>query len=255
MALNVIRRLHVALTPPPAHTNTNRAQPRTAEPRDAFDLGRAGTSAAKLERDRTFVTGLYRELLGREPDVEGFAAHLNGLRGGMSHDDIRQVFLTSPEYAERQAALNAPAPQPAPAPTTPPAPALPPEPGAALSTVPMRAEYTNIAIDRSSPAAAAKSAAEWVRRNKPEYFDKGDDRQVAFEMMTWVTGALRANGFDAHRVVNHPSRAVGDGLRYGSDAVVVNGRVYDVYVAWGDPGRGDPTAQDMGPYAAGRLRE
>ncbi len=119
----------------------------------------------------------------------------------------------------------------------------------------MRAEFANAPIDTSSDSAAARSAAAWVKQNHPEFFDKGDDRQVAFEMMTWVIGALRAKGYDAHRVVNHPSRAVGDGMRYGSDAVVINGRIFDVYAAWGDPGRGDPVAQDMGAYAAGRLRE
>jgi hypothetical protein len=132
-------------------------------------------------------------------------------------------------------------------PTTPgPTGPTPSEPGAPLSTVPMRPEYANALIDTSSPSAAAKSAAQWVKQTHPEFFDKGDDRQVAFEMMTWVIGALRAAGYDAHRVVNHPSRPVGDGMRYGSDAVVLNGRIYDVYAAWGDPGRGDPTAHPRG---------
>jgi hypothetical protein len=182
------------------------------------------------------------------------ASHMNGLAHGMSHEDIRQVFLTSPEYQQRQQQLQQPAPAPV-EPPAPPAPVVPREPGAPLSTVPMRAEYANIPIDKSSPSAAARSAAAWVKQHHPEFFDKGDDRQVAFEMMTWVIGALRANGYDAHRVVNHPSRAPGDGMRYGSDAVVLEGNIYDVYAAWGDPGRGDPVAQNMGPYAAGRLRE
>src|SRR6185436_5018550 len=142
--------------------------PQTARPAarpDGFDRSRRGPSAAQLERDRSFVTGLYRELLGREPDVEGMAAHMRGLAGGMRHEDILHVFVTSPEYKERLAAQNAPVtPEPAPPPATPsppPPPALPPEPGAPLSTVPMRAEYANAPIDKSSPAAAAKSAAAW----------------------------------------------------------------------------------------------
>lgn len=363
MALNVLRKLSTAV---------NRANPvdrpaqvaRPALRADAFDGARRRQSTAKVERDRSFVTSLYRQLLGREPDVEGMASHMNGLANGMRHEDILQVFLTSPEYQQKQLAVMQPPPPARPErplvgpvplegydatklhdpghqtvkyrfgrvashhgletvkdkagaeallksmvpeleaaglkvhevkgdklrvetelgqewvdvvrgagsgspgwwwgsegkaiagtePGRPPGPA-PSEPGAPLSTVPMRPEYANIPIDKSSPAAAARSAAEWVRRNHPEFFDKGDDRQVAFEMMTWVVGALRANGYDATRVVNHPSRPVGDGMRYGSDAVVLNGRIYDVYVAWGDPGRGDPTAQDVGPYEPGRLRE
>ena len=59
----------------------------------------------------------------------------------------------------------------------------------------------------------------------------------------------------AHRVVNHPSHAVGDPYRYGSDALVLGGNIYDVYGAFGDPGRSDVQALDQGPYAAGRLRE
>jgi len=143
--------------------------------------------------------------------------------------------------------------------TQPPTPSTPgptpAEPGQPLATVPMKPEYATANIDRSSPAAAAKSAAEWVKSRSPEYFNAGDDRDVAFKMMTDVIGALRAAGYDAHRVVNHPSRPVGDGLRYGSDAVVLNGRIYDVYGAWGDPGRSTPQALDVGPAPAGRPRE
>lgn len=257
MALpSVLRKLTHAVIR--AQLEQPRAVPRQQPRADAFDRGRLNPSAAKVERDRAFVTSLYRDLLGREPDVEGMASHMNGLRHGMSHEDIRQVFLTSPEYQQLQAARNNPVPPEEPAapqPPVTPAPTLPREPGAPLSTVPMRAEFANAPIDTSSDAAAARSAAAWVRQTHPEFFDKGDDRQVAFEMMTWVIGALRAKGYDAHRVVNHPSRPVGEGQRYGSDAVVINGRIFDVYAAWGDPGRGEPVAQDMGPYAPGRLRE
>lgn len=206
-----------------------------------------------------YVVGLYRELLGREPDADGMLAHLKGLEGGTTREQLRDVFLTSDEYRARTATPDAPANPPSVAvPTTPaptPAPRSYQEPGPALSTVPPRPEYLDIPVDRSSGSAAALSAAKWVRANKPGFFDKGDDRAVAFEMMTWVIGALRANGFDAHRVVNHPSRPMTDGYRYGSDAVVVEGRIYDVFGAWGDPGRGDPQAMDAGPLAAGRLRE
>lgn len=149
--------------------------------------------------------------------------------------------------------------QPAPtSPTTPaqPAPtgALPREPGAPLSTVPMKPEYATAPIDKSSVSASVISAAKWVKSRSPEYFNQGDNRDVAFKMMSDVIGSLRAAGYDAHRVVNHPSYPVGAGMRYGSDAVVVNGRIYDVYGGWGD-GPSNPQALDVGAYEAGRLRE
>lgn len=231
---------------------------------DGFEAKRpAGLTLEQRQANASYVVGLYRELLGRAPDVEGMKAHLKGLEAGVTRAQLREVFLTSDEYRSRTTspapapptAPPAPAPAPVPAPAPAPAPRTYAEPGPALSTVPARPEYLDAPVDRSSGAAAALSAARWVREHKPEFFDKGDDRAVAFEMMTWVIGALRAHGFDAHRVVNHPGRPMSDGYRYGSDAVVVEGQIYDVFGAWGDPGRGDPQAMLAGPYAAGRLRE
>ena len=121
--------------------------------------------------------------------------------------------------------------------------------------MPQRPEYAAAPIDRSSGAAAARSAAQWVKDTHPELFGRGDDRAVAFQVMTHVIGAMRAAGFDVHRVVNHPSRPVGDGMRYGSDALVVNGRVFDVYGSFGEPGASHVQTLDVGPYEAGRLRE
>ena len=66
------------------------------------DLGKV--PAASSAADADFVKGLYRDLLGREPDAAGFESHLRGLQSGMSRDEIRQVFLTSPEYREKSAA-------------------------------------------------------------------------------------------------------------------------------------------------------
>lgn len=228
---------------------------------DRFEAPRAQGRLTPEQKasNADYVVGLYRELLGREPDADGMLAHLKGLEGGNTREQLRDVFLTSDEYRTKTATPATPTPTPppsVPAPGVPaPAPRTYPEPGPALSTVPPRPEYLDIPIDRSNGSAAVLSAARWVRANKPEFFDKGDDRAVAFEMMSWVVGALRANGFDAHRVVNHPSRPMTDGYRYGSDAVVVQGQIYDVFGAWGDPGRGDPQAMNAGPYAPGRLRE
>ncbi|MBI3180561.1 MAG: hypothetical protein HYZ28_00205 [Myxococcales bacterium] len=130
----------------------------------------------------------------------------------------------------------------------------PTEPGAPLSTVPMLPHYATAPIDKGSLESAVKSAARWVKEQHPDWFAV-DDRQVAYRIMTEVIGALRAAGYDAHRVVNHPSRAVGDGWRYGSDAVVINGKIFDAYRGIGDPNASVPQALYVGDYAPGRLRE
>jgi Domain of unknown function (DUF4214) len=225
---------------------------------DRFETRRAQRPQVVTPEQRAgnedFVRGLYRDLLQREPDAGGLAAHLAGLEGGMSRAQIRQVFLDSSEYAQLQLPRPVePAPTPAPAPA--PAPRTYPEPGPALSSVPPKAEYLDVPIDTSSADAALLSTARWVRANRPGYFDKGEDRAVAKEMMTEVIGILRAHGFDAHRVVNHPSLPPSNPVRWGSDSVVLNGKIHDLFVAWGEPGRADPTLGYMGPYAAGRLRE
>lgn len=224
---------------------------------DGFEPARAKPAASPQQRaaNADYVNGLYRELLGREADPGGFAAHMSGLDGGTSRAQLRQVFLDSPEYqALQRQPPAAPAPvEPPPAPAPVPAPRTYPEPGPALATVPPKPEYLDARVDRSSEGAAVLSAARWVKQAHPEYFNQGDDRNVAMAMMADVIGALRAAGYDAHRVVNHPSR--NDALRYGSDALVVGGNIYDVYGSWGDPNASTPQALNQGPYAPGRLRE
>lgn len=366
--------------------------------RDGFQTAqRAPVSLGKMPSasaagDAAFVTSLYRDLLGREPDAEGMKSHLRGLENGMSRDEIKNVFLNSPEFLNRvRDAFNhlashpeqgtgavggvggaAPGTMPVvaqgvgpvplegydhtklhnldhrtvkyqfgrvashfslsgvknhadaenllksmvpaleaaglkihevkgdkirvdtplgqewvdvvrgagsgnpgwwwgsegkaipgtegtgtqvgggsrPAPTGPTGPLT--EPGAPLSTVPLKPEYLSATIDKSSVPAAVKSAAQWVKDTYPELMARAGDRQVCFEIMTHVIGALRANGIDAHRVVNHASRAVGDGWRYGSDAVVVNNRVFDVFGSMGEANT--PQALEHGAYG-NRPRE
>lgn len=227
---------------------------------DGFDARKVAPKVITPEQrasNEEFVKGLYRDILKREPDAGGFAAHMAGLEGGATRAQIRDVFMNSTEYAElqRQPAPVEPAPvEPTPVPA--PAPRTYPEPGPALASVPPKAEYMDVPIDTSSPQAAMLSTAKWVRQNKPHYFDNmQDDRGIAKEMMTEVIGILRAHGFDAHRVVNHPSLPPSNPIRWGSDAVVLAGGVYDLYGSYGDPRLGTPQLGYHGPYAAGRLRE
>lgn len=223
------------------------------KPKRPVDLGGAPGDQAKQDFD--FVVGLYRDVLGREPDPDGLKAHLTALAQGATHDDVTQAFLHSPEF---QARVANPEPANTPEPPVAPAPPAPPphvEPGAALSTVPYLPEYASAPIDTSSPSAAVLSAARFVKDSNPALFARADDRQVDYQIMTKVIGVLRAKGFDATRVVNHTERPVGDGWRYGSDAVALNGRVYDCYVGIGDPNMNRPQASDVGDYASGRSRE
>ncbi|NLI76829.1 MAG: hypothetical protein GX442_10355 [Candidatus Riflebacteria bacterium] len=131
----------------------------------------------------------------------------------------------------------------------------PKEPGEALETVPMLPGYADVPIDTSSDRAAITSTATWVKEHHPDLFVEGDDRDKAYVMMTHVIGIMRAHGYDAHRVVNHPSRPVGNPWRYGSDALVINGYIFDCYAGLGDLNMSRPQALYVGPYAAGRLRE
>ena len=44
---------------------------------------------------------------------------------------------------------------------------------------------------------------------------------------------------------NHPDRAMGDGWRYGSEALVLNGSVFDVYRGMGESN--EPQSMNAGP--------
>ncbi|HEX4926195.1 MAG TPA: hypothetical protein VFV50_19025 [Bdellovibrionales bacterium] len=111
-------------------------------------------------------------------------------------------------------------------------------------------------LQTKDPREAILEVARWVRTNKPEFFDHGFDgselegRKIAYVMMTFILNTLRANGFDAGRVDNHPNtRAEDDPFRYGSDAVaLMEGSVaiaFDIYLAWPIPG--NPYLGELGP--------
>lgn len=59
--------------------------------------------------DNNYVTGLYRELLGREPDAAGLVHHMYNLQQGRTRDQVRQEFLNSAEYKQKQVPAPAPA--------------------------------------------------------------------------------------------------------------------------------------------------
>jgi len=55
--------------------------------------------------DADFLSQCYRRILGREPDAEGFAHHLQALAGGLPREALVQTFAASDEFAQR---FNAP---------------------------------------------------------------------------------------------------------------------------------------------------
>lgn len=83
--------------------------------------------------DQAFVSGLYREILGREPDEPGLTAWAHALHRGMSRRAVTNYFLNSRERARPQ-------------PTQPRRPAVPSEP-----------LHTNAASDRPARGAIEES--------------------------------------------------------------------------------------------------
>ena len=85
---------NITRSAPAARASAPRAQPAL----DGFDTRpppKGGTNEA-------FVKNLYKQLLGREPDAAGLAAHLKGLEGGASRKDILNTFLESAELKAKQ---------------------------------------------------------------------------------------------------------------------------------------------------------
>ena len=57
-----------------------------------------GRPAYVTQSDQDYVVGLYREILGREPDAAGAAGWVAALQGGASRESVRDAFLASEEY-------------------------------------------------------------------------------------------------------------------------------------------------------------
>ena len=76
---------------------------------DGFEAARsAAPTQANAATDGQYVTSLYKDLLGRAPDLGGFNSHLAGLRNGMTREQVREVFLDSAEFKAKSAVAPAP---------------------------------------------------------------------------------------------------------------------------------------------------
>jgi hypothetical protein len=170
------------------------------------------------EDDRAYVTQLYKDLLGRAPDEAGMANHLMGLAKGTTREQLREVFLNSPEYKGRQALKEG-------------------KPLGPLPTIPNDPSFLTAPIDTSSLEKAVESAARWARQTSPELEeklshnpDKIHERQIYYQLATKVIGALRAHGIDADRLVRASHNEPGNANRYVSDALVLpDGRAIDFF--------------------------
>lgn len=60
------------------------------------------------QSDQDYVSGLYRDLLGREPDAGGLTDWTARLQGGMSREEVRQGFVASEEYQRKHPAPDIP---------------------------------------------------------------------------------------------------------------------------------------------------
>lgn len=133
---------------------TQKAKVTPQASRDTFEPGARGSQTTQAaEADRGFVTGLYRDLLKREPDAEGLMSHLRGLELGMSRDELVDVFKRSPELAEVQAREAATATE-----------------SATSGTAPATVETTPSRVGTGEPPVftgfdAAKLGAELVRKD------------------------------------------------------------------------------------------
>jgi FkbH-like protein len=62
----------------------------------------------KFTADEEFVQSLYRALLDRNPDPDGFQGYVGALKKGASRRELREIFLSSQEYAARNAQRTEP---------------------------------------------------------------------------------------------------------------------------------------------------
>ena len=133
-----------------------------------------------------------------------------------------------------------------------------PEPGTPLTTVPLTAAMKKGADEilaahpgiKSNIGELTKEAAAYVKRTQPGILPVGDNRAAAYATMTQVIGIVRSMGIDAFRVVNHPT--LDNPVRVGSDALVVNGQIYDVFRAFGEAS--EPVNQNVGAWDPNRSK-
>lgn len=121
-----------------------------------------------------------------------------------------------------------------PPPTAPPAPApAPPAPP------PTQSGTCYARLGARDENGAIREAAEWVRRNRLEFFTV-EDRARAYDMNTVVINILRHNGHNVGRALAHPNLPPSNPFRWGSDAIAYRTGnqwgIYDIYGSWPQPG-------------------
>lgn len=174
---------------------------------------------ANQQTPEDFVAGLYRNLLGREPDPQGFAGWVQEVRRGVDRQAVIGAFTACPEYQQRQAQGGLPAALPVPQPATP---------------VPGAHPFGNEAALQQAVTYAANQALQaQVERHGgflPAHASKEQENRYFYDMITMVMGQLRLRGLEVERLARHTSHPVGDPQRYVNDAIVLpDGRAIDLF--------------------------
>ncbi len=172
--------------------------------------------------DVSFVTGLYRQLLGREPDQQGFAGYVNAMRTGLSRQDAINSFMASPEYQQRQSwlATTGGAPQAAPGWPAAGVPSAPPIAEASLHQI----------VISAAQRAMAQMPGPVARLNQQPLISRQQENQTFYDLTSLVIAELAAKGLPVERLARHTQFPVGDPSRYVNDAIVLpDGRAIDMF--------------------------
>jgi hypothetical protein len=130
--------------------------------------------------DEFYVKSLYRLLLGREPDAAGLQSNLDGLKNGMSHEQLRQQFLNSDEYKIKLAPVAAPPP-------------------------PITQEIVK-------EVARAYVAQHPELADRPSY----EDTAAVARLREGVIAALKAKGYRAGRILGPDGKPYDQGVGFGN---------------------------------------
>ncbi|MDB5100949.1 MAG: hypothetical protein JWM80_5370 [Cyanobacteria bacterium RYN_339] len=140
--------------------------------------------------DGQYVTDLYKQLLGREPDPEGYHLEVSALERGASREQVRQAFLASPEFAARLV------PKPV-SPAAPVAPAAAPPP---------------ITIDTVKDAAREYLAQHPEIANEPSYVNTA----AVAQLREGVIAILNNKGYKAGRVLGPDGKPYDQVVAFGN---------------------------------------
>jgi hypothetical protein len=158
----------------------------------AHGLGNLEVPLPPVSND-AFVKGLYHQLLGREPDLEGYHAHMKALEQGATHEQLVKAFMSSPEYQALQASKVAPG-------------AAPPAAPVAVADLPP------ITIDTVKDAARQYIAQHPEIANEPSY----ENRAAVAQLREGVIAMLSAKGYKVGRILGPDGQPYDQMIAFGN---------------------------------------